>query len=52
LDAGYSIGISEQVLRHLRTNGKELIPFVVSLSNALLSEVEGHEWNQLAQSFL
>ena len=23
-----------------------LIPLVVSLSNALLSEVEGHEWNQ------
>ncbi len=36
----------------LRTNGKELIPFMVSLSNALLSEVEGHEWTQLAQSFL
>ena len=36
----------------LRTNGKVLIPFVVSLSNALLSEVEGHEWDQLALSFL
>jgi len=39
-----------------RTNGKGLISFVVSpstvlrtgLSNALLSEVEGHERNQLA----
>ncbi len=28
----------------LRTNGKALIPFVVSLSN--------HEWNPLNQSFL
>ena len=44
----------------LRTNGKLLIPFVVSpstglrtgLSNALLSEVEGHERNQLVQRFL
>jgi hypothetical protein len=43
----------------LRTNGKLLIPFVVSpstwlrtgLSNALLSEVEGHERNQLVQRF-
>jgi hypothetical protein len=36
----------------LRTNGKLLIPFVVSLSNVLLSEVEGHERNQLVQHFL
>jgi hypothetical protein len=36
----------------LKTNAKELIPFVVSLSNALLSEIEGHEWNQLVQGFL
>ena len=36
----------------LRTNGKLLIPFVVSLSNALLSEVEGHEWNQLFRDYL
>ena len=35
----------------LRTNGKLLIPFVVSLSNALLSKVEGHERNQLVQRF-
>jgi len=35
----------------LRTNDKLLIPFVVSLSNALLSEVEGHERNQLVQRF-
>jgi hypothetical protein len=36
----------------LRTNGKLLIPFMVSLSNALLSTAEGHERNQLNQSFL
>ena len=44
----------------LRTNGKLLIPFVVSpstalrtgLSNVLLSEVEGHEQNQLVQCSL
>ena len=44
----------------LRTNGKWLIPFVVSpsaqlrtgLSNAILSAVEGHERNQLVQCFL
>ncbi len=36
----------------LRTNGNRLIPFVVSLSNALLSEVEGHERNQLVQRLL
>ncbi|HEY9146231.1 MAG TPA: hypothetical protein VIN36_06060, partial [Thiobacillus sp.] len=35
----------------LRTNGEELIPFVVSLLNALLSKVEGHERNQLIQHF-
>jgi hypothetical protein len=29
----------------LRTNVKLLIPFMVSLSNALLSIVEGHERN-------
>lgn len=27
----------------------ELIPFEVSLSNAYLSKVEGHEWYQLVQ---
>jgi len=32
----------------LRTNGKCLIPFVVS---CLLSEVEGHERNQLVKGF-
>ena len=44
----------------LRTNGKLLIPRVVSpatalrtcLSNALLCEAEGHERNQLVQRFL
>jgi|GEM_PF-5574340 len=44
----------------LRTNGNGWIPFVVSVSNALLSEVEGpvlslskgHERNPLVQSFL
>ena len=36
----------------LRTNGRLLISLVVSLSNALLSKVEGHEWNLLVQSLL
>jgi uncharacterized membrane protein (UPF0127 family) len=35
----------------LRTNGKQLISFVVSLSNALLSVVEGHIANQPVQGF-
>lgn len=39
-----------------KTSGKVSIPFVVypkghkSQSNALLSKVEGYEWNQLVQS--
>jgi len=36
----------------LRTNGKLLIPFVASLSNALLSVVEGLELHHLVQGFL
>ncbi|CAG7857279.1 hypothetical protein MCAMS1_02047 [biofilm metagenome] len=47
--------INESLIKsfdRLRTNGKGLIPFVVSLSNALLNEVEGHRRNPLVQSFL
>ncbi len=34
-----------------RPNGKALIPFAVSLSNALMSEAEGHEPDQRVQGF-
>ena len=36
----------------LTTNDKVLIPFLVNLPNAILSKVEGHEWNQLVQVYL
>jgi len=36
----------------LRPNGNKLIPFVLSLSKALLGEVEEHERNQFVQRFL
>jgi type IV pilus assembly protein PilX len=35
----------------LRTNGKLLIPFVVSPSATLRRALSNHEWNQLVQSF-
>ena len=36
----------------LRTNGNGLSSFVVSLSNALLSRVKGHERKQRVEGFL